>query len=414
MSKIRILTVVAAAAGATMALLSAQAPTAGSAELTIAGTRFRTHTISDQLKSGYQVVAVDLTRDGRKDLIALTEGMQELVWFEAPDWNRHVLIDGVRNMSSMAAHDVDGDGIPELALGYFFSGRPVAQPGLVNILRHTGNPRERWTMTRIDEVPTVHRLRWIDMDGSGRKVLLNGPMVNPSEPEVSGDNPVPVYIYHPGDDWRRETLTETPRGYLHGLTVADWDGRGPHNLLTASSEGIHVWRHQAGGSWEGERLTEGNPEPWPRAGSADVVVGHTADRRFMAAIEPYHGNIVAVYTERDGTWERRVIDDSIVTGHALTMADFDGNGRDDIVVGFRGEGHQLYVYTADDDSATAWTRHVLDDGNMAAAACIAEDIMGSGHPDIACMGSGTSNLRVYENLGPDQDAGSLRLSGSRQ
>jgi len=382
--------------------LLAQAPAAPAVPpgdvVTVAGTRFRVHTIGGELKSGYQVIAVDLTRDGRKDLIALTEGMQDLVWFEAPNWDRHVLIDGVRNMSSMAAHDIDGDGVPELALGYFFSGRPVAQPGLVNILRHTGNPRDPWTMTEIDKVPTVHRLRWIDMDGSGRKVLLNGPMVNPVEPEVGIANAVPVYLYHP-DDWRRETLTEAPHGYLHGLTVVDWDGRGPHNLLTASSLGIHVWRRNGGGTWAGQLLTAGNPEPWPRAGSADVVVGRTPARRFMAAIEPYHGNIVAVYVESGGAWQRRVIDDTIVTGHALALADVNGDGRDDVVVGFRGKGHRLYLYTADDDSAERWTRHVIDEGGVAAAACIAEDILGDVRPDIACMGSSTSNLRVYENLG---------------
>jgi hypothetical protein len=365
----------------------------------VAGTRFRVHTIGSDLTSGYQVVAVDLTRDGRKDLIALTEGLQELVWFEAPTWTRHVLIDGVRNMSSMAAHDIDGDGVPELALGYAFSGRPVSQPGLVNVLRHTGNPRERWTMTEIDKVPTVHRLRWIDVDGSGRKVLLNGPMVNPTEPNVSIANPVPVYLYHP-EDWRRETLTEVPHGYLHGLTVVDWDGRGPHNLLTASSLGIHVWRRNPAGAWIGQLLTAGNPEPWPRAGSADVVVGRTPSRRFMAAIEPYHGNIVAVYTERGGLWQRQVIDDTIVTGHAIAIADFNADGRDDVVVGFRGKGHRLYLYTADDPGAERWTRQVIDEGGVAAAACIAEDILGDARPDIACMGSSTSNLRVYENLGP--------------
>ena len=376
-----------------------QAPGTEAAIVTAGGTRFRIHTISDELKSGYQVIAADLTGDGRKDLIALTEGMQELVWFEAPNWERHVMIDGVRNMSAMAAHDIDGDGVPELALGYFFSGRPVAQPGLVTILRHNGNPRERWTLTEIDKVPTVHRLRWIDVDGSGRKVLLNGPMVNPDEPEVSGGNAVPVYIYHPGDNWRRETLTDVPRGYLHGMTVTDWDGKGPHNLLTASSLGIHVWRRAASGEWTGDLLTSGNPEAWPRAGSADVAVGRTESGRFLAAIEPYHGNIVAVYREQNGTWQRRVIDDSIVTGHALAMADFDGNGRDDIVIGFRGKGHRLYLYTADDADAERWTRHTIDEGGMAAAACIAEDINGDGRPDIACMGSGTSNLKVYENLG---------------
>jgi hypothetical protein len=32
-------------------------------------------------------------------------------------------------------------------------------------------------------------------------------------------------------------------------------------------------------------------------------------RRFLAAIEPWHGNQVAIYRQNDGAWQRRVIDD---------------------------------------------------------------------------------------------------------
>jgi hypothetical protein len=343
------------------------------------------------------VLAVDLTRDGRKDLVALTEGLQELVWFEAPDWQRHVLVGGLSNMVSIAAQDLDRDGVPEIALGYEFSGRPGQRPGIVALLRHGNDVRQPWTLTEIDRVPTTHRLRWIDPDGSGQHVLLNGPMVNPEALPVSGSNPVPVYLYRPGA-WTRETLTEAPQGYLHGLTVVDWFGTGPRDLLTASSTGIHVWQRQGDGTWEGELLARGNDEPFPRAGSADVRVGRTENGRFLAAIEPYHGNLVTVYVERAGVWRRQVIDDSLTTGHAIALADFDANGRDDIVVGFRGAGHQLYLFTADTADASRWTRHVLDAGGMAAAACIADDITGDGLPDVACMGSGTNNLKLYERL----------------
>jgi len=49
------------------------------------------HTISSDLKGGYQVVAADLNHDGRPDLIALASGLTELVWYENPGWQRHVL-----------------------------------------------------------------------------------------------------------------------------------------------------------------------------------------------------------------------------------------------------------------------------------------------------------------------------------
>jgi hypothetical protein len=367
-------------------------------EVEIGSMRFRVHTIAEGLRNGYQMVAVDLTGNGRKDLITLAESGEELFWFENPGWQRHVMATGVPRMISVAAHDVDGDGVPEVALAYRFSGRPTPdQPGILAILRHQGDVRQPWSVTEIDRVPTSHRLRWIDMDGSGQKVLLNGPMVSPEVEQLSIDNPVPVYLYRPGT-WRRETLTREPHGYLHGLTVVDWYGEGPRDLLTASSLGIHVWRRGSDGAWSGRLLTPGNDEAFPRSGTADVVVGRMEAGRFLAAIEPYHGNLVAIYVERGGAWERQVIERELQTGHAIAAGDLDGNGRDEVVIGFRGKGHQLYVFAAEDAEMRRWTRHVLDDGGMAAAACVAEDIVGDAGIDIACMGSGTGNVKLYENI----------------
>lgn len=56
---------------------------------------FTEHTIATDLKGGYQVVVADLNRDGKPDLIALASGMKELVWFENPTWQRHVLATGL-------------------------------------------------------------------------------------------------------------------------------------------------------------------------------------------------------------------------------------------------------------------------------------------------------------------------------
>ena len=46
--------------------------------------------------------------------------MDELVWFENPGWDRHVIASGLREMINAAADDTDGDGIPEIALAHGF------------------------------------------------------------------------------------------------------------------------------------------------------------------------------------------------------------------------------------------------------------------------------------------------------
>ena len=50
-----------------------------------------------------------------------------------------------------------------------------------------------------------------------------------------------------------------------------------------------------------------------------------------------------------------------------------------------------------------WSRQILDNGGMAAAACAVSDLNGDGKPDIACIGSATANLKWYENRGASPD-----------
>ena len=54
--------------------------------------RFTEHTITADLKGGYQTVVTDLNHDGKPDIIALASGLTELAWYENPTWERHVLV----------------------------------------------------------------------------------------------------------------------------------------------------------------------------------------------------------------------------------------------------------------------------------------------------------------------------------
>ena len=68
--------------------------------------RFAEHTVATGLKGGYQVVAIDMNHDGKPDLVALASGMTELVWFENPGWQRHVIAGNLSGMINLAAWDV--------------------------------------------------------------------------------------------------------------------------------------------------------------------------------------------------------------------------------------------------------------------------------------------------------------------
>ena len=352
---------------------------------------FRAHTIADDLAGGYQVVACDVNHDGKMDLIAVASSMTELIWFENPTWERHVIARNLKGMINLAASDN-----PEIVLAHEFSMNAKDSLGIVSVLKPNGDPRQLWSIQEIDRLPTSHRLRWANIDGSGKKVVINAPLTGAQAEAPDYRQPVPLVYYRPGE-WKRRIIDDTREGLVHGIFITDWDGDGRDQILTAGFTGILRYKLGTDGRWDRTEIARGDPAPWPMSGSSDVAVGHTGKMRYLAAIEPWHGNQVAVYRLNENRWSREVIDASLVDGHTIATADLDGDGTDEIIAGFRGKPQRVYIYSF---NGKGWDRRILDDGGVSAAACTVADLNGDGRLDIACIGSATHNLKWYENLGP--------------
>src|SRR4029079_19240207 len=108
-------------------------------------TGFVAHEIGTGLRGGYQVVIADLNKDGKPDIIALASGVPELVWYENPGWQRHVIAADQAQLINTAAYDIDGDGIPELAVAQGFTTSTKTSKGIVSILTHGADPTAPWT-----------------------------------------------------------------------------------------------------------------------------------------------------------------------------------------------------------------------------------------------------------------------------
>src|SRR4029450_10236021 len=135
---------------------------------------------------------------------------------------------------------------------------------------------------------------------------------------------------------------------------------------------------------------------------SDVAVGRVKGKRILAAVEPWHGNEVVVYTQNKGAWQRKVIFSELKEGHEVCVGDFNGDGRDDIVAGDRAKGEisSSHVFYAQDDEAANWSHQALDEKGMSASGCQVADINADGRPDIVMIGGATANIKYYENLAP--------------
>jgi FG-GAP-like repeat/FG-GAP repeat len=357
--------------------------------LSLLAADFKEHVIATDLKGGYQVVAADLNGDGKPDVIALASQMTDLVWYENPTWEKHVIASGLTGMINLAVWN------NQIVLAYGFTMQYATSKGIVAVLKPNGDPRQPWTLTEIDRLPTSHRIRAANIDGS--TVFVNAPLIGPNAVAPEYRDHVPLVYYKPSDPngaWKRTEIANDNEGIQHGITIVDWDGKGSDSILTTSFLGIDLYRFVKD-KWTRTEISKGSPDPWPKSGSSDVAVGHTGKQRFLAAIEPWHGNQVVVYVEHGGQWRREVIDDSLLDAHTILTADLDGNGRDQIVAGMRGKPYQVLIYS---NKSGHWTRQVLDTGTMAAASCTAVDLNGDHRIDLACIGSATTNLKWYENV----------------
>jgi len=355
---------------------------------------FEGQTVATGLKGGYQVIAVDVNGDRKTDLIGLASGQPDLVWYENPSWQPHVLARGVNRMINLAARDVDGDGIPEIVLASDFANEPKGSRGTVSVLTHTGDPRQPWRLREIDQLTTSHRLRWADVEGNGRPVAVNAPLAGARAAAPEYRDHVPLVFYRPGT-WTRETIGSENEGVTHGIFVADWNGDRRDDILTASFSGLHVYSLGKGGAWKRIEIAKGAPAAWPKSGASDLAVGRLGRARYVTAIEPWHGNMVTVYEKQGKEWRRQVIDEAIDQGHTIHTADLDGDGRDEVITGWRAGGGGVAVYRK--PKKGPWLREVLEQKTMAASGCAVADLDGDARPDIACIGSATQNLRVYWN-----------------
>jgi hypothetical protein len=138
-------------------------------------------------------------------------------------------------------------------------------------------------------------------------------------------------------------------------------------------------------------------------------MGKLKSEPVIATVEPWHGHQIVTYTpptKKGELWQRQVIDDRLKWGHAVSFADLDGDGSEELIIGVRddlsmvaGERRGVRIYKALDGQGLKWQRHIVDNGGVAVEDLAVADLDGDGRPDIVAVGRQTGNARIYWNLG---------------
>jgi len=378
---------------------------------------FRMQEVDKSLSVGYAVLLVDVDGDGKKDIVVVDT--EQVVWYQNPSWKKRLITQKgqtARDNVCIAAHDIDGDGKIDFALGADWKPFNTQKGGTLQWLSRGKTLDEPWTVHPVGEEPTVHRIRFADVDGDGKPELIAVPLMgrNSSAKNNWTDGaPVRVLAYRipkapARDRWVPETLDQSLHVVHNFYPVPAAGGRGS-DILTASYEGVSRLSRGPDGKWGRKHLGAGNQaNPKGSRGASEVKQGRLrGGRKFIATIEPWHGNQVVVYTEPKESgqklWDRHVIDEPVHWGHAVWCADLDGDGSDELIIGERGlkKGGRcsVRVYKALDERGTKWARKVIDDGGVAVEDLAAADLDGDGKIDLVAVGRFTGNVRIYWNQG---------------
>src|SRR5687768_14043635 len=286
--------------------VAGQQTTAGNSAL-----QFRAQEIATDFGVGYAVVPGDVDSDGRMDILAISG--TEVVWFKAPTWEKTLILGPGATTAdnvTLAPHDIDGDGRLDIALG---AGWTRQNTGTLQwVKQNAPGTTPAWEVFQISAEPTLHRIRWADVDGDKKLELIVAPLHGKGAKGPDWDGPsARLLVFRPPanpktDPWPMEVAGEVNH-IQHNLLSMNLDKDPQEEIVTASKEGLTAWKRGKDGTWSRTIIGEGAP--------GEVKLGRVGGRRVLATVEPWHGAGLAVYAETaKGPWAKTTIETALTEG----------------------------------------------------------------------------------------------------
>ncbi len=363
---------------------------------------FKAQTIDDAIKIGYGLAIEDVDGDGLKDI--LLADAHQIVWYQNPGWTKHIMTEKLteRDHVCIAARDLDGDGKAEVAVGAEWNPGNTRDSGSIHYLIPPKDRTQKWTPVKLPNEPTIHRMHWArNWRGGWDLVVL--PLHGRGNKGGQGEG-VKMLAYTFPENPKTEWPTRLINGDLHmthNFDLVQWDEDPTEEFLIASREGVFA-SNWVDGSMKLQTIGDDQG-----GGAGEVRSGRLPNgKMFITSIEPMHGTALAVYTKTEDSpgepWNRKVIDDKLVDGHAVGCADLLGTGSDQIVVGWRAMRNPnvpvgIKIYSPNKADGTEWSTMLVDDNEMACEDLKIADLDGDGKLDIIAAGRRSQNVIIYWN-----------------
>lgn len=306
----------------------------------------------------------DINGDGKPDLIVGGHAGQGLVWYENPNWKKHVIDASGSFGTDHEVADLDGDGRMDVV--------SLRNEGLV-WYRNLGN--DKWQMTTIDNVG-LHDIEIADLDRDGRPDIIGRGQTS----FRNTGHTLYIYSYRDGT-WQR-TAIEVPKG--EGLKVADLDQDGWTDIIVnghwlrnpgKAKEAWKLYRFAADWTWQDTYIDVGDING---DGRPDIV---------MSPSEPAGGKYRLSWFEsprnRLDSWTEHIVAENVeTTRHFVGLADFDRDGHLDIATATMHQstgpiGIELYL---NNRFGKEWSKRTI--ANAGSHNMRILDVDGDGDPDL--------------------------------
>jgi hypothetical protein len=314
-------------------------------------------------------ISGDFNRDGKLD-IAIAGEKGPLVWYRNPDWAKFTVAQSGWETVGGTAADIDADGDLDVV--------PGAQVWFENPLPKGDPERDTWTPHRIGNIRS-HDVAAADLDHDGRLELVAR--------DQSGfghrtGNFILIWRQTSTSQWESNRI-DCPHG--EGLALADLDRDGDLDIAIAA-----LWFENPGtktGSWAEHRFT--TRWIWPDAKL--VTADFNSDGRVDIALAPaeYQGQryrlswFKAHQHARKPHWKETIVAVPIeAVMHGLQVADMDLDGHPDLISASMHQGaapREVAIHSNPNHGKRS-RKHVV--ATTGSHDIIVADFNGDGRPDI--------------------------------